>query len=70
MFTVIGRSPLIKEKMKEALPYEVAPGKMKVDTEKVPTFIFCCRIGAKGVRAWERKEHRIGDSAKKRKSES
>ena len=21
-----------------------APGKMKVDTEKVPTFIFCCRI--------------------------
>ena len=23
----------------------LAPGKMKVDTEKVPTFIFCCRIG-------------------------
>ena len=47
-----------------------APGKMKVDTEKVPTFIFCYRIREKGVRIWERKGHRIGDSAKKRSSES
>ena len=28
-----------------------AAGKMKVDTEEVPTFIFCCRIRKrKGVR--------------------
>lgn len=50
--------------------FSAAPGKMKVDTEKVPTFIFCCRIVAKGERAWERKEHHIGDTARKRNSES
>ena len=43
---------------------------MKVDTEKVPTFIFCCRMKKEGVRIWERKEHRIGDTVKKRSSES
>ena len=39
--------------MKKALAIIVAAaGKMRVDTEEVPTFIFCCRIRKrKGVRA-------------------
>jgi len=59
-----------QQSKKEGRLSAAAPGKMKVDTEKVPTFIFCCRIGAKGVRAWERKGQRIGDTARKRNSES
>ena len=46
-----------------------AHGKMKVDTEKVPTFIFCCRMeNRKEVRRWgARKVFHTGDGAKKKK---